>query len=156
MAFALQVRATMSKTDPWMAVIFVLAAAPRSSEAVCAELVEQGSWVNDDTTTNTISRIELTFVRQDEMFKGEPYPPGPSWYVRISGRCLPRDCDWGLWGARTISDYVYAVVDQGFARRFIWLKTSQLRPGHMWAYVWTDFLDAQQQDYVVQGWFHRV
>lgn len=54
---------------------------------------------------------------QDQIDNGQPYPPGPPWYMRIFGKCHPTDCDWGQVGAQRLSTgHIYATYDQGFAR----------------------------------------
>jgi len=117
---------------------------------------EEATWKNDDSSTNTITRIALRFVCQDQILNGEPYPPGPAWYFHVSGECEPSDCDWGEVGAQRLgSGYAYGVYDHGFAKRFVWVRMSNHRPGHLWIYVWTDFADARRNDYAIQAWFHR-
>jgi hypothetical protein len=64
-----------------------------------------------------------------------------------------RHGDWGEVGAQRLSSgHIYAVYDQGFARRYVYAKMSQYRPGQLWVYTWTDFTDP---DYELQNWFVR-
>src|ERR1041384_6177956 len=97
---------------------------PRDADASCSASREQALWKNDDPTTSSITRIEVRFVCQDQILNGEPYPPGPSAYVHVLGKCKPVDCEWGEAGATRVGDYLYAVYDHGFAKRFVWLKMS--------------------------------
>jgi hypothetical protein len=126
------------------------------AEASCSTSPEPGHWKNDDANTQSLTRIELRFVCQDQILNGEPYPPGPAWYVHAFGKGEPSDCDWGeVGGQRQEGGYVYAIYDQGFAKRFVWARMSKTHAGELWVYVWTDFADSGRSDYAVQAWFHR-
>lgn len=129
---------------------------PQSAFALCVQPEEKGTWTNSDTQTSSITRIELEFVCQDQIKNGQPYPPGPPWYVHVYGKCSPTDCDWGRIGAQELSsNQIYASYDQGFAERFIYIAMSQYRPGQLWVYTYTDFSDPDRSDYDVHNWFQR-
>lgn len=129
---------------------------PDDAEASCATPPEQGNWINADPNTRSITRIQLRFVCQDQILNGQPYPPGPPWYVHVYGKCYPTDCDWGEVGARRLdTGHIYAVYDQGFAKRYVYAKMSQYRPGQLWVYMRTDFTDPSRADYETQNWFIR-
>jgi hypothetical protein len=122
----------------------------------CVQPPEEGRWRNADPNSNSLTRIQLRFVCQDQILNGQPYPPGPPWYVHIFGKCSPTDCDWNEVGAtRLSSGFVYAVYDQGFAKRYVYAKMSAYRPGQLWVYAFTDFTDPGRPDYVVNNWFVR-
>lgn len=126
------------------------------ASALCATPTEQGNWVNTDPNTRSLARIQLRFVCQDQILNGQPYPPGPPWYVHVYGKCHPTDCDWGEVGAKKLSTgQIYAVYDQGFAKRYVYAKMSQYRPGQLWVYTRTDFTDPNRPDYEAQNWFTR-
>jgi hypothetical protein len=148
-----------SATRPriWFLGLFVaLALLPQRADALCAAQQEPGRWVNTDPNTRSLTRIELRFVCQDQILNGEPYPPGPPWYVHVFGRCHPADCDWGEVGAQRLgSGHVYAFYNQGFAKRHVYARMSQYRPGQLWVYTWTDFTDPARPDYGVHNWFRR-
>jgi len=128
----------------------------QSAQALCAQPQEEGNWRNADQNTNSLTRISLRFVCQDQILNGQPYPPGPPWYVRVFGKCHPTDCNWGEVGAQRLnSGHIYAVYDQGFAKRYVYAKMSQYRPRQLWVYTWTDFADPGRPDYEVQNWFIR-
>jgi hypothetical protein len=133
----------------------VCLSAPTAS-ASCIQPQEEGNWRNADAATNSITRIQLRFVCQDQILNGQPYPPGPPWYVHVFGKCSPTDCDWGEVGAQRVGDFVYATYDQGFARRYVWAKMSAYRPGQLWVYIWTDFTDPARPDYASNNWFVRL
>lgn len=126
-------------------------------QALCVQPVEEGNWVNTDINTRSITRINLRFVCQDQILNGEPYPPGPPWYVHIYGKCHPSDCDWGEVGAKPIvgTGFIFAFYDHGFAKRYVWAKMSQYRPGQLWVYMFTNFTDPNRPDYEVHNWFRK-
>lgn len=137
--------------------IFIfLAFFQQSVHALCVQQQEEGHWLNSDSNTNSQTRIQLRFVCQDQILNGQPYPPGPPWYVHLYGKCHPTDCDWGEVGAQRLSSgYVYAEYDQGFAKRYVYARMSQYRPGQLWVYTWTNFTDPNRQDYATNNWFIR-
>jgi len=135
-------------------ILGVLLAMPAS--ASCIAQNEDGSWVNSNSATNSITRIELRFVCQDQVLNGELYPPGPPWYIHLFGKCHPTDCDWGEAGAQRLSsNHIYGTYNQGFARRYVYARMSQYRPGQLWVYIYTDFTDPNRPDYDVHNWFTR-
>jgi hypothetical protein len=123
----------------------------------CIAQPEDGNWVNTDSGTRSLTRIQLRFVCQDQVLNGELYPPGPPWYMHIFGKCHPTDCDWGEVGAQRLSSgHIFATYNQGFARRYVYAKMSMYRPGQLWVYTWNDFTDPARPDYEVQNWFRRL
>jgi len=127
------------------------------AQALCVQPEEEGNWTNTDPDTRSITRINLRFVCQDVILNGEPYPPGPPWYMHIFGACSPTDCNWGEIGAQWLSsgDFVYGVYDQGFAKRYVYAKMSAYRPGQLWVWMYTDFTDPGRADYTVNNWFTK-
>lgn len=134
----------------------VITFSAQGARAQCILPPEQGNWHNADPNTNSLTRIQLRFVCQDQILNGEPYPPGPPWYVHLWGKCHPSDCDWGEVGARRLdSGHIFAFYDQGFAKRYVWAKMSMYHPGQLWVYTWTDFVDPSRADYGVHNWYIR-
>jgi hypothetical protein len=134
----------------------LLAGTESRVNALCAEQPEDGSWTNTDPNTRSLTRIQLRFVCQDQILNGQLYPPGPAWYTHVFGKCHPTDCDWREVGAQRLSSgHIYAYYDQGFARRHVWAKMSQFRPGQLWVYTYTDFTDPNRPDYDVHNWFRK-
>jgi hypothetical protein len=139
-----------------LAVAALISTYSASAHSMCLAQPEAGKWRNTDPNTRSISRIELRFVCQDQILNGQPYPPGPPWYVRVFGKCHPTDCDWGEIGAQRLgSGQVFAYYDQGFARRYVYAKMSQYRPGQLWVYTFTNFTDPARGDYGVHNWFAK-
>jgi hypothetical protein len=139
-----------------MVAFLLLAMALMQEQALglCLEPQEDGVWVNADSLTRGITKIELRFVCQDQVLNGQLYPPGPPWYVHIWGACLPSDCDWTEVGAQDLnSGFIYAIYYQGFARRYVYARMSQYRPGQLWVWIYTDFLDPNRPDYAMNNWF---
>ena len=134
----------------------VITFSAKPAQASCILPQEQGHWRNADPSTNSLTRIELRFVCQDLVINGELFPPGSPWYVHLWGKCHPSDCDWGEVGAQWLtSGHVFAFYDQGFAKRYVYAKMSMYRPGQLWVYTWTDFVDPGRPDYGVHNWFVR-
>jgi hypothetical protein len=136
--------------------VLTLAFARSEAFAQCVTPQEQGAWVNADPQTNSITRVQVRFVCQDQILNGQPYPPGPPYYLHLFGKCSPTDCDWGEVGANRLSSgQIYGFYDQGFAKRYVYAKMSQYRPGQLWVYTWTDFADPNRPDYASNNWFTR-
>ena len=134
-----------------------LSAAPAPDhDLLCITPLEAGNWTNADPNTRSLTRVDLRFVCQDQILNGELYPPGPAWYMHLLGKCHPTDCDWGEVGAQRLeSDHIYATYSHGFARRWVYARMSQYRPGQLWVYLYTDFTDPSRPDYEVHNWFTR-
>lgn len=140
----------------FLAFCLVALLVPLVAEASCIAQPEDGKWVNADPNSNSIPRIELRFICQDQVINGQLYPPGPPWYVHVWGRCSPTNCDWGEVGAQRIgTGQVHAFYDQGFAKRSVFAKMSAFRPGQLWVFIWTDFTDPGRADYGIHNWFVR-
>ena len=138
------------------AAALVFACLAASAGASCIAQPEEGTWINTDAATRSLTRIQLRFVCQDTVINGKLHPPGPPWYTHVFGKCSPSDCDWGEVGAQRIaSGHVYAFYDQGFAKRYVFAKMSVTRPGQLWVWMYTDFTDASRADGEVQNWFSR-
>jgi hypothetical protein len=134
----------------------LLFARPRTVDAQCLAQPEDGSWTNTDPATRSLTRAVLRFTCQDQVLNGQLYPPGPPWHIHLWGKCHPTDCDWGETGATRLSTgHIYGTYDQGFAKRYVYARMSQYRPGQLWVYTWTDFTDPNRQDYGVHNWFRK-
>jgi hypothetical protein len=139
-----------------VALLLTTTAFQQDAHALCLTQPEDGAWINTDAQTRSLTRIELRFTCQDQILNGQPYPPGPPWHLHLWGSCSPQNCDWGEVGAQRLSsNHIYASYDQGFARRFVYARMSQYRPGQLWVYTYTDFTDPDRSDYDVHNWFVR-
>lgn len=115
----------------------------------CAQQPEEGVWIATDTS-NGITRAILRYNCQDLVLNGEPYPPGPPWYVHLWGKCSPSDCDWGeVAGRRLDNGVIYSTYEHGFARRGIHMQS--VSSGELWMYVYTQFTDGSgRPDYEME------
>ena len=128
---------------------------------ICAgHSVEHGDWVNTDPNTSGIARIELRDCQAVTVCNGNvcSVTHDVGWTMRVFGKCSPTNCNWG-WSRsdfRMSSGHIHGLYDQGFAKRHVYAKMSQYRPGQLWVYWRTDFTDPNRPDYVKQEWFRRV
>lgn len=144
-----------------IAITMIFAATPDRALALCgAHGAEYGDWVNADPNARGIARIELRDCQSVTTCNGDicstTYDAG--WTMRVFGRCSPTNCDWG-WTSGTFrlsSGQIYGFYDQGFARRYVYARMSQYRPGQLWVYSRTDFVDPNRPDYDMQEWFVRA
>jgi hypothetical protein len=136
---------------------------PQLALAQCSAPFEQGKWINNDSATRGITRIEVTFSCNDQVLCGVDEngkvtcsTPGAPFRLHLWGKCHPSDCDWNEVGAQRIpAGHIYAFYDQGFAKRYVYAKMSIYRPGQLWLYIWTDFTDPARPDYASNNWFRR-
>lgn len=123
-------------------------------QALCLSPQEEGQWKNYDSNTRSITKTDIRFVCQDQILNGKPYPPGSPYYVHIWGSCSPNDCDWGEVGASRDSEgWIRATYNQGFATRYVWIRSYDKWPGYLRVYIWTDFSDPNRKDYAMDEWF---
>lgn len=127
--------------------------------AVCIFPEEPGSWVNVDANTSAITKAKVRFQCQDLVINGELYPPGFPYYIHLFGKCHPTDCDWGEVGAtRNVNGWLRTTINHGFAKRYVWAKAypgASIFTDRLRIYIWTDFVDPDRQDYVMDEWFRR-
>lgn len=122
-----------------------------------AHAAEYGNWANTNLATPGIARIELRDCQSVTVCNGNicstTYDAG--WRTHVFGACHPTNCDWG-WSAGTFrlsSGQIYGYYDQGFAKRYVYAKMSAYRPGQLWVYWRTDFVDPARADYDLQEWY---
>lgn len=143
-----------------LAMVFTIASSAFggfTAQAACATPEEEGRWVNYNSNTRSITRINIRFQCQDQIHNGRPYPPGWPYYLHLFGSCHPTDCDWGEAGAKRYSnDWIRATIDQGFATRYVWVKAyTGYSQDWLRVWIWTDFSDPDRADYASNDWFNR-
>ncbi len=151
---------------PRLAFIILLMSLSHSGLAQCVAPFEQGSWSNIDPATRGITKIEVSFSCNDQVLCGVDAngnvtctTPGAPYHLHLWGKCSPSDCDWGTvdgndhWVGST--KWVYSYYDQGFAKRYVYIKPSQLHPGDLFLWMYTHFSDPNRSDYVFTGWYHK-
>jgi hypothetical protein len=136
-----------------------LAVGEDRAAALCVAAHEEGVWVNTNSVSPGISRIELRACQPITTCDGDvcttTYDAG--WAMRVWGKCSPTDCYWGRVSARRLADgRVRGFYDQGFAKRYVYARMSQYRPGQLWVFWRTDFTDPSRPDYTKQEWFRKV
>jgi hypothetical protein len=148
-------------------VLPLLAVSPLTAVSQCITPFEVGDWTNDDPNTGGITRIHIDFSCNDQVLCGVDAngkvtcsTPGPPFQVHLWGKCSPSDCDWGTvsgtdWLAPDGTHWIFAYYNQGFAKRYVYIKPSALFPGHLFMWMFTDFVDPGRSDYVMQNWFHH-
>lgn len=147
-------RGIVSVSAAIIAVVCALTSTPVAAQ--CAVQPEEGSWVNVSSNTRSITRIQLRFTCQDQVVNGQPNPPGPAWHVHVFGKCHPSDCDWGEIGAQRLNNgQIFAVYNQGFAKRFLTAQMSPQQPSRLQVIVRTDFVDPNRRDYNTNDLFNK-
>jgi hypothetical protein len=129
------------------------------ADALCVAAKEEGSWVNTNTANPAISRIVLQACQPVTTCDGDicTTTHDVGWAMRVYGKCSPTDCDWGRVSASKLSDgRVKGFYDQGFAKRYVYARMSQYRPGQLWLFWRTDFTAPSRPDYTKQEWFRKV
>jgi hypothetical protein len=149
-------------------IIFTLAAVLQHELfSQCITPFEAGNWTNIDLSTRGITHINVNFSCNDVVLCGVDQngnvtcqPPPPPFQVHLWGKCHPSDCDWStasgnVYIAPDGTHWIYIYYDQGFAKRYVYLKPSALFPGDLFMWMYTDFSDPGRADYVMRNWFHH-
>ena len=125
---------------------------PGPAQALCASDPMDGRWENVDLNTRGITTIVYNFRCQDQILcdesgncsRGEPTG------INVFGSCSPADCDWG---ERPVTvhqsgNWKYAIFDQGFARKIVWLRLES--NGQLTAVSDVDYRDSREDR---QSWY---
>ncbi len=149
-----------------VSLLWVLLSLPHRALAQCVTPFEQGKWTNIDSMTRGITRINVDFTCNDQVLCGIDAngnvtcsTPGAPYHLHLWGKCSPSDCDWGTVDGNdhwvgTIK-WVFSYYDQGFAKRYVYIKPSVVHPGDLFLWMYTHFTDPSRSDYVFTGWYHR-
>jgi hypothetical protein len=146
-------------------IILMLAFLPQFVSAQCVRPFEAGNWVNRDAGTRSITRARVDFSCNDVILCGVDAngnvtcsTPPPPYTLHLWGKCSPSDCDWGAvpgndYRASDGTHWIYAFYNQGFAKRYVYIKPSSLYPGNLYMWMYTDFTDPGRPDYISTNWF---
>jgi hypothetical protein len=140
--------------------LLTLGAGAERAEALCSgHPPEYGSWVNADPNARGIARIQLQDCVSVTTCSGDTCTivHDAGWAMHVWGKCHPTNCDWG-WsaGAFPVSGRVFGYYNQGYAKKRVYAKMSQYRPGQLWVYWENDFVDPNRPDFTLQEWFVRA
>jgi hypothetical protein len=136
-----------------------------SAEAsMCIVPEEAGSWKNYDTDTRNITRLNFRMECRDDRqttcygsICSTTFGVKSHYFINLWGKCHPSDCNWGeVEGVRlsgSLEGWYRFYYDQGFARRWVYVRTYDQWPGWLRLYVWTDFTDPNRADYAIDEWF---
>jgi hypothetical protein len=149
----------------WMILVLIILAP--TLMALCVLPFEAGEWKNIDPNTRGITRLDVRvncgdtrICRVDSNGNVTCTEPGPPYTIRIWGKCSPTDCDWGTvpgndYYASDGTHWKYFFYNQGFAKRYVYIKESSLYPGKLFLWMYTDFTSASRPDYIMRNWFYK-
>jgi hypothetical protein len=131
---------------------------------LCITPPENGTWRNNDTATNNITWVVFRLECRDAsrtVCNGNicttTSAVEPHYFVKVWGKCHPTDCYWGEAEAFPQTGgnegWYLAHYNQGFAHRWVWVRTYPQWPGWLRVYIWNDFVDPGRADYVIDEWF---
>ena len=131
--------------------------------SMCIIPSEEGSWKNYDSQTRGITRIQFRMECRDAPhttcsggFCRTTSAVEAHYFIHLFGKCHPTDCDWGeVEGIQTSGDWYYFFYDQGFAKRFVYVKTYPQWPGWLRLWMYTKFTDPSRDNYVMDDWFRK-
>jgi hypothetical protein len=136
-----------------------------SAEAsMCIIPDEAGNWRSYDTDTRSITRANFRMECRDDTrttcsggICRTTFGVKAHYFISLWGKCHPSDCVWGeVEGVKLtgdLSDWYRFYYDQGFAKRWVYVRTYSQWPGWLRLYMWTDFTDPNRADYAIDEWF---
>ncbi len=138
---------------------FGLLAFPGQSFALCAAQDMAGDWVNKDSQTRGITKLNINFACNDTVLNGVPSNDPDT--VQAWGSCSPTDCKWEpnilinrFWdGRKTQYTYAEVVYKKSFAT--VTLKLYLLDENHLQVISLTDFKDSGKPDYSAIEYFRK-
>ncbi len=130
----------------------------------CIVPTEAGAWRNYDTETNGITRTGFRMECRDASTTtcdgdicSTTSAVRSHYFISLFGKCHPSDCVWGevegslLTG--NLDGWYYFEYNQGFAKRYVYVRTYPQWPGWLRVWVYTDFADPGRSDYTSDDWF---
>jgi hypothetical protein len=127
-----------------------------ATAALCLAQPQEGTWVNVDSATRSVTRAEVRFACNDTNTSHEVNR------LHLWGKCHPTDCDWGTIPFTTVNYdgkvWVRADYHPGFATKSVWATTYEFSgKTSLRVYVWTHFTDGSgRADYASDEWFARL
>lgn len=133
--------------------------------ALCAAQDVQGTWLNEDPDTRSLTQVLINLPCNDTVVipeGGEAPEPAPD-TIHVYGSCHPTDCDWGVeeitykYWSRSQSQYTYlrATYDHGFAERV--LHVYRLNESRLMVIMYTEFTDnSGRDDYTSVDYFYKA
>ncbi|HYR89664.1 MAG TPA: hypothetical protein VE422_36660 [Terriglobia bacterium] len=150
---------------PLLVLLAVLLFKPVTAHAgLCGVPAEDGTWHNYDSNTQSVTWVVFRMECRDAsrtVCNGNicttTSAVEPHYFIKVWGKCHPTDCYWGEAEgvAQTGSNAGWYTFhfDQGFANRYVWVRTYPQWPGWLRVWIWNDFVDPGRADYTIDEWF---
>ncbi len=133
--------------------------------SLCVIPAEEGTWYNYDRDTRNITRLIMDMECRDASTTtcngnicSTTSAVKPHYFIRLFGKCYPSDCDWGrIEGQRltgSLDGWYYFSYDQGFAKRYVYIRSYPAWPNWLRLYIYNDFTDPARTDYTIDEWMH--
>ena len=112
------------------------------------------------SVTQLLRETDVTSVSQcnGNICSGH-YETIPHYYLTLFGKCSPSDCPWGEIEGRALTGsmpgWYYFVYNQGFAKRYVYVRTYPAWPGWLRVWIYNDFTDPGRADYTTDEWFRH-
>jgi hypothetical protein len=133
---------------------------------LCIVPPEDGTWRNSNSATNNITVVIFRMECRDASktvcngnICSTTSAVEPHFFLKVWGKCHPTDCYWGeaegfaQTGAN--AGWYLFHFNQGFAHRYVWVRTYPEWPGWLRVWIWNDFVDPGRADYVIDEWFRH-
>lgn len=134
--------------------------------SMCIVPPEEGNWRNYDSQTRGITRIKFRMECRDASQTScsggicrTTFAVESHYFIHLYGSCYPTDCDWGeVEGEKltgSLDGWYLFHYNQGFAKRYVYVRTYTAWPGWLRLWIFTDFTDPGRDDYVMDDWFRK-
>lgn len=133
-----------------------------ANASMCIIPEEEGSWENYDFQTGRIMRLDFrtecrdaSIISCSESICCITFAAEAHYFIHLFGNCY---CDWGeVEGEQLSGDlkgWYRFIYDHGCAMRYVYVQTYPNRPYRLRLWMYTDFIDPDRDDYVIDEWFH--